>query len=113
MSDDSNLPCPPVLIDPAGFQIRFLPPHRLVDRITAERDLFLIAHLGVARVDAESWRLAIGGLVERAQELTFNDVRRLPKRTIASFHQCAGDPKNHRDAKRTGRERGVGRSRFG
>jgi sulfane dehydrogenase subunit SoxC len=100
MSDDPNFAFPPVPIDPPGFQIRFLPPHRLVDRVTAEPDLFLIAHLGVARVDAESWRLAIGGLVERAQELTFDDIRRLPKRTVESFHQCAGDPRNHRDAKR-------------
>ncbi len=98
MNDSLELRLAPV--DPTGFQIRFAPPHQLVDRVTAERDLFLIAHLGVARVDVASWRLAIGGLVERPRELSFDDIRRLAKRTVESFHQCAGDPRNHRDAKR-------------
>jgi sulfane dehydrogenase subunit SoxC len=98
MSDDLTLPLAP--IEPAGFRIRFQPPHRLVDRITAEADLFLIAHLGIARVDAASWRLSVGGLVERPREITFDDLKRLPKRTVESFHQCAGDPRNYRDAKR-------------
>ncbi len=98
MNDDLTLPVAP--IEPAGFQIRFQPPHRLVDRITAEADLFLIAHLGIARVDAASWRLSVGGLVERPCQITFDDLKRLPKRTVESFHQCAGDPRNHRDAKR-------------
>lgn len=98
MNDSLELRLAPV--DPTGFQIRFAPPHQLVDRVTAERDLFLIAHLGVARVDVASWRLAIGGLVERPRELSFDDIRRLAKRTVELFHQCAGDPRNHRDAKR-------------
>lgn len=98
MSDRLALPLAPV--DPPGFQICSAPPHQLVDRVTAERDLFLIAHLGIARVDAAAWRLSIGGLVERPCDLSFDDIKRLSKRTIESFHQCAGDPKNHRDAKR-------------
>jgi DMSO/TMAO reductase YedYZ molybdopterin-dependent catalytic subunit len=100
MSDSTRFEHPPVPIDPPGFQIRFRPPHELVDRVTPEPDLFLIAHLGVARVDPAAWRLSIGGLVERPRELSFDDLKRLPKRTIESFHQCAGDPTNHRDAKR-------------
>jgi sulfane dehydrogenase subunit SoxC len=98
MSDDLALPSAP--IEPAGFRIRFEPPHRLVDRVTAEPDLFLIAHLGVARVDAASWLLSVGGLVDHPREITFDELRRMPKRTVESFHQCAGDPRNHRDAKR-------------
>jgi sulfane dehydrogenase subunit SoxC len=98
MNDDLTLPVAP--IEPAGFHIRFQQPHRLVDRITAEADLFLIAHLGIARVDAASWRLSVGGLVERPCQITFDDLKQLPKRAVESFHQCAGDPRNHRDAKR-------------
>ncbi|HEX4112346.1 MAG TPA: molybdopterin-dependent oxidoreductase [Stellaceae bacterium] len=100
MSDSTRFELPPVPIDPPGFQMRFRAPHELVDRVTAERDLFLIAHLGIARVNPATWRLSIGGLVERPSELSFDDIKGLPKRTIESFHQCAGDPKNHRDAKR-------------
>jgi DMSO/TMAO reductase YedYZ molybdopterin-dependent catalytic subunit len=100
MSDGPATPFLDVPLDPLGFHIRFLPPHRLVDRVTAASDLFLIAHLGIARVDPAAWRLSIGGLVDHPGELGFDDIRALPKRTIESFHQCAGDPRNHRDAKR-------------
>lgn len=98
MSNELGLPSVP--IEPAGFQIRFQLPHHLVDRITAAADLFLIAHLGIAHVDAASWRLSVGGLVGHPRQITFDDLKCLPKRTVESFHQCAGDPRNHRDAKR-------------
>ena len=102
MSDDATpAPAfPPVPLEPPGFQMRFEPPHRLTDRVTAEDALFLIAHLGVARVDPAAWRLEIGGLVERPFALDFDAIRRLPKRPVESFHHCAGDPRDHQDAKR-------------
>ena len=40
MSSDPGMPSAP--IEPAGFQIRFQPPHCLVDRITAEADLHVM-----------------------------------------------------------------------
>lgn len=91
---------PDVPIDPPGFHMRFRPPHALQDRVTPERDLFMIAHLGIAHVDQSSWRLTLGGLIDRPREFSFDDILRLPKRTVESFHQCAGDPRDHRDAKR-------------
>jgi DMSO/TMAO reductase YedYZ molybdopterin-dependent catalytic subunit len=93
-------PLPDVTIDPPGFHIRVTPPHRLVDRVTAESDLFLIAHLGIAHIDSDTWRLSIGGLVERPRDFSLAELRRLPKRTIESFHHCAGDPTDAKDAKR-------------
>lgn len=99
---------PTVAIDPPGFQIRVTPPHRLVARVTAERDLFLVAHLGVAHVDGEAWRLSIGGLVEQPRAFSLADLRRLPKRTVECFHHCAGDPTDAKDAKRL-----VGNVRWG
>lgn len=107
MAQDS-LSFPDVAIDPPGFQIRVTPPHRLVDRVTAERDLFLIAHLGIAHIDSEAWRLPVGGLVERPREFSLADLRRMPKRTLESFHHCAGDPTDAKDAKRL-----IGNVRWG
>jgi DMSO/TMAO reductase YedYZ molybdopterin-dependent catalytic subunit len=99
---------PDVTIDPPGFQIRVTPPHRLVDRVTAEPDLFLIAHLGIARIESESWRLSVGGLVERPRQFSLAELRQLPKRIVESFHHCAGDPTDAKDAKRL-----IGNVRWG
>jgi hypothetical protein len=38
-----------------------LKPHQLVDPVTAADDLFVIAHLGVPRVDPRRWTLTIDG----------------------------------------------------
>lgn len=86
-------PVPLVTLDPTGLQRRIpQAPHQLLDRITPQRDLFLLAHLGIPRIDLSSWQLAIGGLVERPCTLSLAEIHRLPKQTIASFHQCAGYP---------------------
>ena len=87
-------PLPLVPLDPAGLQRRIpFAPHQLVDRVTAQRDLFMLAHLGIPRIDPSSWRLAIGGLVERPCSLGIEAIHRLRKRTVESFHQCAGYPR--------------------
>jgi len=69
-------------------------PHQMRDAITAQRDLFVLAHVGVPRLDAKSWSLTIDGLVREPRTFTFDDVCRLPKIEIESFHQCAGYPQD-------------------
>src|SRR5690348_719449 len=87
-------PFPPVILDPAGLQRRIpLAPHQLLDRITPQRDLFLLAHLGIPRIDPASWQIAIDGLVERPSTLSLAALHRLPKQTVESFHECAGYPR--------------------
>ncbi len=85
---------PAVPLEPVGVQ-RHIPlaPHQLIERTTPQRDLFTIAHYGIARVDVSSWQLEIGGLVERPCRLTFEEIRQLPKCGVETFHQCAGFPK--------------------
>jgi sulfane dehydrogenase subunit SoxC len=68
-------------------------PHQAIERVTAQRDLFVLAHLGIPRVDAAQWRLEIAGLVDRPARLTVDDIRRLPVHQVESFHQCAGAPR--------------------
>ncbi|MFM9887875.1 MAG: molybdopterin-dependent oxidoreductase [Burkholderiales bacterium] len=81
-------------LDPAGFvrDLR-LAPHELVDRVTPQRDLFVLAHVGVPQIDVATWRLEIGGLIERPRTFSFDEIRQLPKRNVESFHQCAGFPR--------------------
>jgi len=81
-------------LDPARLVRRVpLEPHQATDRVTAQRDLFVLAHLGVPQVDTTQWRLEIGGLVDRPVTLTLDDIRRRPAREVESFHQCAGFPR--------------------
>ena len=81
-------------MDPAGYRRRIVcEPHQTTERVTPQRDLFLLAHLGIPRVDPAAWRLEIAGLVERPATLTLDDIRGLPARQVESFHQCAGMPR--------------------
>lgn len=81
-------------LDPASTVLELrLAPHELVKRVTPQSDLFVLAHLSVPRVDVATWQLEIGGLVERPRTLSFDEIRQLPKRSVESFHQCAGFPR--------------------
>jgi hypothetical protein len=56
-------PAPPA-IDPAeGVQQIKLRPHEMTDAVTAADDLFVLAHLGIPRIDATQWSLTIDGMV--------------------------------------------------
>ncbi len=81
-------------LDPVGMvrDIR-LAPHQLVERVTPQEDVFVLAHLGIPRIDLSSWRLEIGGLVERPRTFTFEEILQLPIRSVETFHQCAGFPR--------------------
>jgi sulfane dehydrogenase subunit SoxC len=91
---DAHSPSFTAPMDPARYTRRlFLEPHQLVARVTPQRDLFVLAHLGIPHVEAARWRLAVAGLVGRPMTLTLDDLRRMPAREVESFHQCAGAPR--------------------
>ena len=52
---------------------------------------YLLVHFDIPAVDADTWRLRIGGLVERPLELTLADLRARPRRTIPVTLECAGN----------------------
>lgn len=85
---------------PHTFRRIPLRPHQLLSRITEQRDLFVLAHVGVPRIDAERWVLHITGLVRTNVAFTFEQIRRMPKKEVESFHQCAGYPSNPKIATR-------------
>ena len=69
-----------------------LAPHQRLDRITPTSSCFVLAHMGVPKVDAEHWSLTIEGLVRRKLTLDRAGLAALPQTRIESFHQCAGAP---------------------
>lgn len=52
---------------------------------------YLLVHFDIPAVDAESWRLEIGGNVERPLSLSLDDIRARPARTIPVTMECAGN----------------------
>ena len=40
-----------------------LAPHGLTQKITPQSDLFVLAHMGVPRINIENWTLSVTGLV--------------------------------------------------
>lgn len=85
---------------PRTFRRVPLLPHQMLDRVTSQRDLFVLGHVGIPRLDASGWTLSVTGLVREPATLTFDQIRRLPKIEVESFHQCAGYPSNPKIATR-------------
>jgi DMSO/TMAO reductase YedYZ molybdopterin-dependent catalytic subunit len=82
-----------VRLDPQGpFKRDPLAPHQMRDRLTRTQDVFVLCHLGVARIERDHWSLTIDGMVERPRTLRFDDLMRYPKIEVVSVHQCCGSP---------------------
>ena len=62
--------------------------------ITPNKFFFVRNNSGSIDVDADTWRLSVeGDAVSNPIELSYEDIRNLPSRTLISYLECAG---NHR-----------------
>ena len=62
--------------------------------ITPNKFFFVRNNSGSIDVDADTWRLSVeGDAVSNPIELSYQDIRNLPSRTLISYLECAG---NHR-----------------
>jgi len=52
---------------------------------------YLLIHYDIPSVDAQTWRLEVGGAVDRPLTLTLADLRSRPSRTVAVTLECAGN----------------------
>jgi sulfane dehydrogenase subunit SoxC len=68
-----------------------LPLEILREPITPAGLHYLLIHFDIPAVDAARWRLEIGGLVDRPLQLTLEDVRARPARTLPVTLECAGN----------------------
>ena len=84
-------PKPPFAVDGPVINNSIGPRH-LANEITATEPLFVLAHVGVPRIEAHTWSFEICGLVERTLSLSLDDLMRYPQRDVASIHKCAGNP---------------------
>ena len=56
---------------------------------------YLLTHFDIPEVDAATWRLEIGGLVERPLSLSLDDLRARPVVEVAVTMECAGNGRVH------------------
>ncbi len=52
---------------------------------------YLLIHFDIPVVDASTWELAIGGVVDRPLRLSLDDIKSRPQTTIAVTLECAGN----------------------
>src|SRR5882757_4123068 len=91
----------PPKLDPAGFYGKIsLAPHQLTEDLTPLDDVIVLCHLGVPRMDAETWGLEVDGLVATPGRLSLADLQRFPQHAVTSIHQCAGSPLAPQEPKR-------------
>ncbi|WP_301591604.1 molybdopterin-dependent oxidoreductase [Sabulicella glaciei] len=84
---------PRVTLDPPGLTRRIpLQPHQMTATVTPTDQLFMLAHLGVARPMEAGWILRVDGMVGRKLRLSLDDLMAMPQTRVEAVHQCAGSP---------------------
>lgn len=61
------------------------------DDITPVERLFVRSHHYTPKVNLATWKLKIGGLVDKPVELTFEQIQKLPKVEVVAVMECAGN----------------------
>ena len=79
-------------MDPAQTFRRLVPVERLAAPVTPTDDVYVIAHMGIARVDVAQWRLRVDGLIERPFELDYDALTSLPATDVTAVLECFGNP---------------------
>jgi DMSO/TMAO reductase YedYZ molybdopterin-dependent catalytic subunit len=83
----------PLTFDELGlaFHNRGMPLEALRYDLTPTGLHYLVVHFDIPEVDLATWRLAIGGHVDRPLELTLDDIRRRTSVTLPVTMECAGN----------------------
>jgi DMSO/TMAO reductase YedYZ molybdopterin-dependent catalytic subunit len=71
--------------------VRQLDWEALDSRITPPDQFFVINHYGQPALNAEDWRLGIGGLVARPQSLALADLKARRRREVEFTMECSGN----------------------
>jgi DMSO/TMAO reductase YedYZ molybdopterin-dependent catalytic subunit len=66
--------------------------HALTSYQTADEDLFLLAHMGLAEVNDLDWSLTVRGLLRNPASLRIADLHAMRQYLVTSVHECAGSP---------------------
>ncbi len=89
----TTAPGPEITVEELGLAARnhALPLEALRHELTPVGLHYLLIHFDIPAVDAVTWRLKLGGEVERPLELSLDDLKARPARTLAVTLECAGN----------------------
>ncbi len=59
--------------------------------LTTNEQFFVRSHFPVPATDLTAWRLKVEGLVGRPCEITYEELRQMPSRTVTMTLECAGN----------------------
>jgi DMSO/TMAO reductase YedYZ molybdopterin-dependent catalytic subunit len=59
--------------------------------ITPNDRFYVRSHFPTPRLDGESWRLRVDGCVEKAMELSFEQIATMPAKSLITTMECAGN----------------------
>ncbi len=59
--------------------------------ITPNEEFFVRSHFPVPKLDLQSWRLKIEGVVDHPGEISYDDLLKMPSRTVVMALECAGN----------------------
>jgi len=79
-------------MDPSTTVRRLVPLANLAPDITPTEDVYVIAHMGIAHVDLQTWRLVVDGLVDEPLALDYEQITSLPTREVVAVLECFGNP---------------------
>jgi sulfane dehydrogenase subunit SoxC len=74
-----------------AFRNRGMPLEAMRYDLTPTGLHYLVIHWDIPPIDANAWRLHIGGSVRRPTELTLDQLRAWPSRTLPVTLECAGN----------------------
>src|SRR5207244_6781166 len=74
--------------DVVGNQLRW---EALDSWITPNDRFFTVAHYDKPVLDAATWRLPIGGLVQQPLSLTYDDLKARPRQEVTFTLECSGN----------------------
>lgn len=63
----------------------------LSQTLTDNASFYIRSHFAPPRLDAETYRLSVSGMVERPLQLSLAELKQLPSRTMAITLECAGN----------------------
>jgi sulfane dehydrogenase subunit SoxC len=70
---------------------RGMPLEALRHELTPAGLHYLLVHFDIPAIDEATWRLQIGGLVEKALSLALEELKALPAKTLRVTMECAGN----------------------
>jgi DMSO/TMAO reductase YedYZ molybdopterin-dependent catalytic subunit len=76
--------------------------------VTPNRLFFVRNHFTMPTIDVASWRLSVGGLVDRPRQWTYDELCDRPERTVFATVECAGNGRSFLTEKAAGVQWGAG-----